>query len=87
MAKLRASKPRGIRLTPLGPHAFLVDMKGKGVVVEDMPRKTTFNSLDNCYVKFNNVLLPFDAMLSGICYVTEDGKYKLVDESVCIFLL
>lgn len=70
-----------------GPHAFIVDMESPGVLVEDMPRKTTFNSLDTSYVTFNNVMLPLDAMLSGLCYITPDGTYELVDDEVLLTYL
>jgi acyl-CoA oxidase len=66
-----------------GPHAFIVKMNTPGIEIEDMPQKTAFNSLDNCFVSFDNVLVPLDAMLSGISYVTTNGKYKLRDPNVC----
>lgn len=65
-----------------GPHAFIVNMRTPGIKVEDMPRKTTFNSLDTCYVSFDDALLPPDSMLSGLCRVTEDGVYELTDPKV-----
>ena len=46
-----------------------------------MPKKTDFNSLDNAYVEFNNVVLDRESLLSGISYVDENGNYKLVHEN------
>ena len=66
--------------TDKGPHAFIIDMDSDGIIKEDMPRKTEFNSLDNAWVQFKNVKLTRESLLSGISYVDENGDYKLVDE-------
>ena len=78
-----------------GPHAFIVDMNSEGFLYfpcflssyclgvdkEDMPQKTTYNSLDNAFITFRNVKLPRDALLSGHAFVDDDGEYHLRDES------
>jgi alkylation response protein AidB-like acyl-CoA dehydrogenase len=62
-----------------GPHAFLIDFRRDGKVVEgielgDMGRKTVGNDLDNAWISFNRVKVPAEAMLSKYAAV-EDGVY------------
>lgn len=63
-----------------GPHCFIINMKSNGITIEDMPRKTNFNSLDNTYVRFDNVELPHDSLLRKISFINEKGEYTLVNE-------
>eukprot|EP01130_Rhizamoeba_saxonica_P005386 TRINITY_DN2154_c0_g1_i1.p1 TRINITY_DN2154_c0_g1~~TRINITY_DN2154_c0_g1_i1.p1 ORF type:complete len:587 (-),score=107.44 TRINITY_DN2154_c0_g1_i1:54-1736(-) len=65
-----------------GIHAFIVDMKSEGVIIEDMNRKTDFNGLDNVSISFDNVAIPVDNMLSGISYLDQSGDYHTRDPNV-----
>jgi len=60
-----------------GPHAFLMEMRRDGQVVEgvelgDMGVKTIGNDLDNAWISFQNVWLPKDALLSRYGYIEND---------------
>ena len=68
--------------TDKGAHAFIVDLHSTGVFRKDMPKKTCFNSLDNCEIWFDHVALPRTALLSGISFVDANGDYQLVDPKV-----
>jgi len=53
-----------------GPHAFLVNMRKQrlgplnpNIKVGDMGDKTTGNDLDNAWIEFNSVKLPYSALL------------------------
>lgn len=59
-----------------GPHAFLIEMRRDGALVEgvtvgDMGVKTVGNDLDNAWVAFQNVMLPKSTLLNR--YADVDG--------------
>ena len=70
-----------------GPHAFLVDLRergvkpgypgevSEGVTLGDMGAKTTGNDLDNAWISFEHKWLDRDALLDRYCDVTVDGGY------------
>jgi acyl-CoA oxidase len=64
---------------PLGPHAFVMDLRQNGSVVsgvelEDMGRKTIGNDLDNAAIAFHGVRLPRSALLNRFADI-EGGEY------------
>jgi len=64
---------------PLGPHAFVMDLRKDGKVVEgveleDMGRKTMGNDLDNAAIAFHSVSLPKSALLNRFADI-ENGEY------------
>jgi len=61
----------------LGPHAFLMEIRRDGKLVEgvemgDMGVKTIGNDLDNAWISFQNVWLPKDSLLSRYGYIEND---------------
>lgn len=61
-----------------GPHAFVMDLRVNGKVVEgvshgDMGQKTVGNDLDNAWIRFENVRLPKTALLNRYGDIEEDG--------------
>eukprot|EP00750_Incisomonas_marina_P001288 INCI1108.6.p1 GENE.INCI1108.6~~INCI1108.6.p1 ORF type:complete len:510 (-),score=80.46 INCI1108.6:178-1707(-) len=69
----------------VGPHAFVMDFRDEagnlvpGVEVDDMGTKSVGNDLDNAWIKFNQVELPYSALLNRFAEidVKGDGSYKL----------
>mmetsp|Transcript_40073 Transcript_40073/g.67199 ORF Transcript_40073/g.67199 Transcript_40073/m.67199 type:complete len:482 (+) Transcript_40073:132-1577(+) len=63
-----------------GPHAFLIDMRRNGelvpgVMVGDMGRKTLGNDLDNAWIMFNDVNVPYQALLDKYAEVDAGHNY------------
>jgi acyl-CoA oxidase len=59
------------KLVSHGPHPFMVqirDMKSHqpldGIIIGDIGPKYGYMSMDNGYMLFNNIRVPYDAMLS-----------------------
>ena len=70
-----------------GPHAFVMDLRKNGQVVEgvshgDMGIKTVGNDLDNAWIAFNNVHLDKSAMLNRYADLTvdENGITKYIQK-------
>jgi len=65
-----------------GVHAFMVpirDKEGKakpGVTIEDCGHKVGLNGIDNGYLSFDKVKVPYDAMLDRFAQIDENGAYK-----------
>lgn len=65
-----------------GVHAFLVPIRDKagnvqpGVTVEDCGHKVGLNGVDNGYLSFKDVKVPYDAMLDRFANIDESGAYK-----------
>lgn len=65
-----------------GVHAFMVpirDKQGKtmdGVTIEDCGHKVGLNGIDNGYLSFKDVKVPYDAMLDRFAQIDEDGNYQ-----------
>jgi len=64
----------------LGPHAFLMDIRRDGQLVEgvemgDMGVKSIGNDLDNAWISFSNVWLPKDSLLARYGYIDEQNQY------------
>lgn len=66
-----------------GPHGFLIDFRvtrnGKkelvpGVSLADMGRKTVCNDLDNAWIKFDAVRVPYSALLDRYAGINEQGQ-------------
>lgn len=72
------------KLVSHGPHPFMVqirDMKTHqpldGIIIGDIGPKYGYMSMDNGYMLFNNVRVPYDTMLSRYAKVDPDtGKLK-----------
>ena len=73
-----------------GPHGFLVRLRQgmtrrltRGVSVGDMGKKTTGNDLDNAWIRFDDVAVPHDALLSKYGGVDrKTGEYVAKKEGV-----
>jgi acyl-CoA oxidase len=65
-----------------GVHAFLVPIRDKagnvqpGVTVEDCGHKVGLNGVDNGYLSFKDVKVPYDNLLDRFANIDEDGKYQ-----------
>ncbi len=65
-----------------GVHAFLVPIRDKagtvapGVTVEDCGHKVGLNGVDNGYLSFKDVKVPYDALLDRFANIDMDGKYQ-----------
>lgn len=64
-----------------GVHAFVVPVRkdGKvlpGVEIEDCGDKVGLNGVDNGYIDFHNVKVPYDAMLDHFASISEKGVYQ-----------
>jgi acyl-CoA oxidase len=73
----------------LGPHGFIMDFRRNGKLVEgveigDMGIKTTANDLDNAWIRFNNVLLPKEALLNRYCKIENDKYVQTTNERMRI---
>jgi acyl-CoA oxidase len=62
-----------------GPHAFIVDMRSKGIKRTNMDAKVAFNGLDNALIEFDNVRVERSFLLGAT--VERDGTY-VVDPSL-----
>lgn len=66
----------------MGVHAFMVPIRDKngdtkaGVTIEDCGHKVGLNGIDNGYLGFDNVKVPYDSMLDRFAQIDEDGKYQ-----------
>lgn len=64
-----------------GIHVFHVPVRNlrgdllPGVIVGDIGHKLGHNGVDNAWVMFKRVKLPYDAMLDKYSAITEDGKF------------
>lgn len=76
----------------LGPHPFFFRLRDEatgalmsGVTMIDMGLKTVANDLDNARIRFSDVFVPREALLSRFADVTPEGKYvQLGDEPMRI---
>lgn len=64
----------------LGVHAFVVELRRNGqnlpgIETQDMGRKEGLNGIDNGYVKFNQVRIPYDNFLDGHAEISSEGNY------------
>lgn len=65
-----------------GVHAFLVPVRDKsgqvlpGVTIEDCGHKAGLNGIDNAYLSFKDIKLPYDALLDHFARIEPDGAYK-----------
>ena len=74
-----------LKMTPdgesQGVHAFLVPIRDKagnvlpGVNVEDCGHKVGLNGVDNGYLSFKDVKVPYDNLLDRFASINEDGDY------------
>lgn len=66
----------------MGVHAFLVPIRDKdgrakdGVTIEDCGHKAGLNGVDNGYLSFKNVAVPYDALLDRFASIDEEGRYQ-----------
>ncbi len=66
----------------LGVHAFIVPVREKagntkpGVTIEDCGHKVGLNGIDNGYLAFDNVRVPYDSMLDRFAQIDDAGEYK-----------
>lgn len=66
----------------MGVHAFMVPIRDKdgntkdGINIEDCGHKVGLNGIDNGYIGFENVTVPYDSMLDRFAQIDEDGNYK-----------
>lgn len=75
-----------LKMTPdgesQGVHAFMVPVRDKqgniktGVTIEDCGHKVGLNGVDNGYISFKDVKLPYDSMLDRFAQIDESGAYK-----------
>ena len=75
-----------LKMTPdgesKGVHAFMVPIRDKagatlpGVTIEDCGHKVGLNGVDNGYLKFDNVRVPYDAMLDRFAQIDANGDYQ-----------
>ncbi|MBI3441467.1 MAG: acyl-CoA dehydrogenase family protein [Proteobacteria bacterium] len=65
-----------------GVHAFMVPVRDKagkvlpGVTIEDCGDKIGLNGIDNGYLHFQDIKIPYDAMLDRFAHIDEAGKYQ-----------
>jgi acyl-CoA oxidase len=65
-----------------GVHAFLVPVRDKsgqvlpGVTIDDCGHKAGLNGIDNGYLSFKDIKLPYDALLDHFARIEPDGTYK-----------
>lgn len=77
-AQLKMS-PEGERQ---GVHAFMVPIRDKagnakpGVKIEDCGHKVGLNGIDNGYLSFEKVTVPYDSMLDRFAQIDAEGNYK-----------
>lgn len=66
----------------MGVHAFMVPIRDKqgntksGVTIEDCGHKVGLNGIDNGYLAFKDVTVPYDNMLDRFAQIDKDGKYQ-----------
>ncbi|HEX2752944.1 MAG TPA: acyl-CoA dehydrogenase [Alphaproteobacteria bacterium] len=65
-----------------GVHAFMVPIRDKagntksGVTIEDCGHKVGLNGIDNGYLSFDKVKVPYDSMLDRFAQIDAEGNYK-----------
>ncbi|MBI1214390.1 MAG: acyl-CoA oxidase [Alphaproteobacteria bacterium] len=65
----------------MGVHAFMVPIRDKdgktleGVTIEDCGHKVGLNGVDNGYLGFKDVKVPYDSMLDRFASIDEEGAY------------
>lgn len=76
-----------------GPHAFIVQTRDEnthrsmpGVTLGDLGSKIGINTVDNGFLKLNNVRIPRRQMLMGHSKVHEDGQYEAPIHAKTAFL-
>lgn len=75
-----------LKMTPdgesQGVHAFMVPIRDKqgnakqGVTIEDCGHKVGLNGIDNGYLSFKDVKVPYDALLDRFASIGANGAYK-----------
>lgn len=65
-----------------GPHGFIVPLRDKagnltpGVQIEDCGEKVGLNGVDNGYMGFDQVRVPYDSMLDKLAQINENHEYQ-----------
>ncbi len=65
---------------PMGVHAFIVPLRANsqtlpGITIQDMGAKRGLNGVDNGFVAFNQVRIPYDNFLDHFAEISDDGIY------------
>jgi len=66
----------------MGVHAFMVPIRDKdgktksGVTIADCGHKVGLNGIDNGYLSFDKVQVPYDAMLDRFAQIDDAGTYQ-----------
>jgi acyl-CoA oxidase len=66
----------------MGVHAFLLPVRGTdgkllpGVEIEDCGHKIGLNGVDNGYIRFTGIKMPYDALLDRFASIDAEGKYQ-----------
>ncbi len=75
-----------------GIHAFVVQLRSikdhtllKGIETGDIGKKFGFDSMDNGYVKFDQVRIPRFNMLMRNARVTIDGKFERIGSELIMY--
>lgn len=63
-----------------GVHGFEMEIRKNGELipgmkVKDMGKKLGLNGVDNAYVTFENVRIPYDSLLDRYCEISKEGEY------------
>ena len=66
-----------------GTHSFLVKIRDRvngdpvsNTVIGDCGEKKSHKGLDNGWIRFINLHIPYDSLMDGFCRITENGEYK-----------
>jgi acyl-CoA oxidase len=66
----------------MGVHAFMVPIRDKdgktkpGVTIDDCGHKVGLNGIDNGYLSFDKVTVPYEAMLDRFAQIDDAGTYQ-----------
>ena len=65
-----------------GVHAFMVPVRDKagnvlpGITIDDCGEKIGLNGVDNGYIRFQQIKVPYEAMLDRFASIDKEGKYQ-----------
>ncbi|OMJ79569.1 hypothetical protein SteCoe_20377 [Stentor coeruleus] len=65
-----------------GIHAFVIRVRDinhnpvKGVIIGDCGAKAGLNGIDNGFIAFNNLRVPYDSLLDRMSHISPEGKFK-----------
>ena len=66
-----------------GTHSFLVKIRDRvigdsveDVVIGDCGEKKSHNGLDNGWIKFKNLRIPYDNLMDRFCRINKNGEYE-----------